>query len=203
MKRLQDRKLQEETLQQQKSQEQEDMQDKLQRIAKMRMFDDTLMNAVFASRIVETQVLIQIILGRDDIRVISTKTQEEFIIENKITELGDALFQDGGHIIYINGEYRNLATPIGQLMHDFSCTQASDILNPVLRERVRYLKESKGGNAEMCELVEEYAEKKAKRKKREIAKNFINNTNLSLEEIAKCVELPLATVKELSQGRTA
>ena len=37
----------------------------------------------------------------------------------------------------------------------------------------------------MCELVEEYAEKKAKRKKIEIAKNFINNTNLSLEEIAK------------------
>jgi len=280
---LQDRKLQEETLQQQRSQEQEDMQDKLQRIAKMRMFDDTLMNAVFDSRIVETQVLIQIILGRDNIRVISTKTQEEFInvygrtvtldivardaddklynievqrdkykappqrarfhaavaditllkekqpfkdmperytifiteedkfgkglpmyhIENKITELCDALFQDGGHIIYVNGEYRNLATPIGQLMHDFSCTQASDILNPVLQERVRYLKESKGGNAEMCELVEEYAEKKAKMKKIEIAKNFINNTNLSLEEIAKCVELPLATVKELSQGRTA
>ena len=124
-------------------------------------------------------------------------------IENKITELCDALFQDGGHIIYVNGEYRNLATPIGQLMHDFSCTQASDILNPVLQERVRYLKESKGGNAEMCELVEEYAEKKAKMKKIEIAKNFINNTNLSLEEIAKCVELPLATVKELSQGRTA
>lgn len=71
--------MQEETLQQQRSQEQEDMQDKLQRIAKMRMFDDTLMNAVFDSRIVETQVLIQIILGRDDIRVISTKTQEEFI----------------------------------------------------------------------------------------------------------------------------
>ena len=61
-------------------------------------------------------------------------------IENKITELGDARFQDGGHIIYVNGEYRNLTTPIGQLMHDFSCTQASDILNPVLRERVHHLR---------------------------------------------------------------
>ena len=263
------------------------MQDKLQRIAKMRMFDDTLMNAVFDSRIEETEVLIQVILGRDHIKVISTKTQEEFInvygrmvtldivardtdnklynievqrdkykappqrarfhaavtditllkdrqpfkemperytifiteedkfgsgfpmyhVENVIKELSDEPFRDGGHIIYVNGEYRDLATPIGRLMHDFACTQAGDILNPVLRERVRYLKESEGGTIEMCELVEEYAEKKAKRRemqvKLELAKNLIDNTNLSLEDIAKNVKLPLATVEELAHGRTA
>ena len=59
----------------------------------------------------------------------------------------------------------------------------------------------------MCELVEEYAEKKAKRREMQVklrnAKNFIENTNLSLEDIAKCVELPLAAVEELAQGRTA
>ena len=283
--------LPEAALQQKMLPEQQDLQEKLQRIAKMRMFDDTLMNAVFDSRIEETQVLIQIILGRDDIRVISTKTQEEFInvygrrvtldiiardadnklynievqrdkykappqrarfhaavtditllkdrqpfkempdrytifiteedkfgkglpmyhVENVIKELDDEPFQDGGHIIYVNGEYRDPATPVGQLMHDFACIQARDILNPVLRERVRYLKETKGGNAEMCELVEEYAEKRAKRyaEEREMqvkmrnAKNFIDNTNLPLEDIAKCVELPLATVEEIARGRTA
>ena len=59
----------------------------------------------------------------------------------------------------------------------------------------------------MCELVEEYAEKKAKRAIMQVklknAKNFIDNTNLSLEDIAKCVEFPIATLKELAQGRTA
>ena len=79
-------------------------------------------------------------------------------------------------------------------------------------ERIlKKLKETKGGNAEMCELVEEYAEKRAKRyaEEREMqvkmrnAKNFIDNTNLPLEDIAKCVELPLATVEELARGRTA
>ena len=128
-------------------------------------------------------------------------------VENMIAELGDVPFQDGGHIIYVNGEYRDLATPIGRLMHDFACIQAKDILNPVLRERVRYLKESEGGNIEMCELVEEYAEKKAKRRemqvKLELAKNLIDNTNLSLEDIAKNVKLPLPTVEELARGRTA
>ena len=32
------------------------------------------------------------------------------------------------------GQYRNLSTPIGKLMHDFYCTKAEDILYPVLRE---------------------------------------------------------------------
>lgn len=31
----------------------------------------------------------------------------------------------------------------------------------------------------------------------------IDNTNLPLEDIAKCVELPHATVEELARGRTA
>jgi len=69
------------------------------------------------------------------------------------------------------------------------------------------LKESEGGTIEMCELVEEYAEKKAKRREMQVklknAKNLLENTNLSLEEIAKYVELPLATVEELAHGRIA
>jgi hypothetical protein len=36
-----------------------------------------------------------------------------------------------------------------------------------------------------------------------LAKNLIENTDLSLEDITKCVELPLATVEELARGRTA
>ncbi|MBQ2342768.1 MAG: hypothetical protein II389_00680 [Acidaminococcaceae bacterium] len=57
-KMLQENVLPEVASQQQKLQEQQDLQDKLQRIAQMRMFDDTLMNAVFDSRIAETEVLI-------------------------------------------------------------------------------------------------------------------------------------------------
>ena len=55
----------------------------------------------------------------------------------------------------------------------------------------------------MCELVEEYAEKREMQVKLRNAKNFIENTNLSLEDIAKNVKLPLATVEELARGRTA
>ena len=36
-------------------------------------------------------------------------------------------FEDGSHILYVNGAYRG-DTPIGKLMHDFSCTKAVQIL---------------------------------------------------------------------------
>ena len=57
-----------------------------------------------------------------------------------------ALFDDGAHIIYVNGEYRNVEDPVGSLMHDFNCKEAKDIVNPLLAEEVRYLKEI--GNCE-------------------------------------------------------
>ena len=33
--------------------------------------------------------------------------------ENRIAELRNRLLDDGGHIIYVNGKYRDLTTPIG------------------------------------------------------------------------------------------
>jgi len=74
--------------------------------------------------------------------------------EYKITELQDRPLGDGSRIIYVNGEYRNTDTPIGQLMHDFSCKKAEDILSPILRERVRVLKETEGGRQEVCQIME-------------------------------------------------
>ena len=61
---------------------------------------------------------------------------------------------DGGHIIYVNGEYRD-NTPLGVLMNDFSCSAPDDIQNPVLSNRVRYLKKTKKGVASMCKMMED------------------------------------------------
>ena len=64
-------------------------------------------------------------------------------IERCILET-DELFDDGSHILYVNGAYRD-DTPLGKLMHDFSCTQPSDMNYGILAERARYFKESKEG----------------------------------------------------------
>ena len=53
-------------------------------------------------------------------------------------------FEDGEHILYVNGEYRG-ETNLGKLMHDFNCTQASDMNFELMADRTRYLKENPKG----------------------------------------------------------
>ncbi len=118
---------------------------------------------------------------------------------NKIDELDNAPLNDGGFIVYINGQYRNIDTPIGRLMHDFFCVDADEILNPLLKDRVKYLKETEGDRKEMCEIMEN----RINEKKIDMAKRAIASGKYSLETIADIVELPLAFVQELTRAKTA
>ncbi len=63
-------------------------------------------------------------------------------------------FEDGSHILYVNGAYRG-DTPIGKLVHDFSCTNAADMYYTTLADRVRFFKESKEGILIMCKVMED------------------------------------------------
>jgi hypothetical protein len=120
-------------------------------------------------------------------------------IENKVEELGNTPLNDGGHIIYVNGEYKNTDTLIGQIMHDFSCTNASDMINPLLRTRVRYLKETEGGRTEMCDVME----RRINEEKTELAKDAINAGKFSPKEIAEILRLPLEFVENLANTKQA
>ncbi len=119
--------------------------------------------------------------------------------ENSVAELDNAPLYNGGHIIYVNVEYRDLNTPIGQLMHDFFCVDPDDIIDPVLRERVRYLKQTEGGRDEMCRIMENMINEE----KIELAKEAIKRGDLTLEQIAETLKLPLAFVQELSRQKSA
>ena len=255
------------------------MKKNLEKIQGFRLFDDTFMSAVFDGQIAETEFLLRVVLGRDDIFVESSEAQYAisniyghearldilardrqgkaynvevqralagasmqrarflgamvdvtllkkgdqhqnlperytiFITEddmfgkglpsyhacNTIDELDHLPLGDGGHIVYINGQYRNLETPIGRLMHDFFCARADDMLNPLLKKRVKYLKETEGGNGEMCEIMEQYIYEKHL----DLAKKEIEIGELSLEQIARVFELPLQVVEELASRKTA
>ncbi len=67
-----------------------------------------------------------------------------YTINRHIDELDMALFNDGEHIIYINGEYRD-NTPLGKLMHDFKCKTPSEMFYKQLADRAYILKETEGG----------------------------------------------------------
>ena len=132
-------------------------------------------------------------------------------VERRITELDDALFGDGAHIVYVNGQFRDLNHPVGRLMHDMNCTNAADILNPLLAQEVRYLKETEGGRTQMCRAFEEVARESAKEAeekarietKREMVRKLYALGQMSLETIAECTELPLDEVKALVEKKPA
>ena len=74
-------------------------------------------------------------------------------------------FEDGVHILYVNGEYRG-DSALGKLMHDFNCTDAGEMNYELLAQKTRYLKENPKGVSEMCKVMEElrnesYAEGRA------------------------------------------
>ncbi len=123
-------------------------------------------------------------------------------IERTIKELEHKTFNDGAHIIYVNGKYRG-EDPIGSLMHDFSCKKADDMKNSVLSDKVRLLKEHEKGVTQMCKIMEEFAkEERAEARseaKLEFAEKLIKQNKMTLEEIAEMTELPSETVKQLAE----
>lgn len=64
------------------------------------------------------------------------------------------MFYDKSEIIYVNAQIQD-ETPLGKLMHDFLCTNPDDMYYDILKNRVRYFKQSKGGIKEMCEIMEQ------------------------------------------------
>jgi hypothetical protein len=218
----------------------------------MNLFDDDLMSVVFDGNIEATELLLKIILKRDDIAVISVVGQREFqspvvggrnirldiwakdgigknynvevqkktegahirrarfnssMMDSRMLKAGqefselqdsymvfitqtdifghglpiytinrrfeeiDDLFDDGSHIVYVNGSYKG-DDAIGKLMHDFGCKESKDICYPELAKGVKHFKEE-GGRKIMCEAVEKYAESYAEKYAEKYAKNAV------------------------------
>lgn len=152
-----------------------------------------------------------------------------FITENDV--LGDGLplydvdrymgqnrkrFVDAEHIIYVNGRCID-DTPLGRLMHDFSCTRADDMYYKVLSDKVRYFKETQKGREKMCEIMEKIYADGEKRGRREgfrkgerkgeqkgfhkanksVAQRLLAEGSFSLEKISELCQLTLAEVQKL------
>lgn len=53
----------------------------------------------------------------------------------------DESFGDDSHIIYVNNKIKD-NTPLGRLMHDFSCKEPDDMYYDVLTKRAAYFKKT-------------------------------------------------------------
>lgn len=124
-----------------------------------------------------------------------------YLIERCIPETGER-FEDGTHILYANGAYRD-KSPIGKLMHDFSCTNPSDMYYGVLADRVKFFKESKEGIAVMCKAMEDMRNQTLKEGMINVAKRMLADGTLTLEKIAEYAGLSLDEAKKLKTDNTA
>ena len=105
-------------------------------------------------------------------------------IDRYVRETGK-LFEDGSHIIYVNGNYKG-DDEIGHLMQDFHQTDPDNMHYKELSQGVRHFKEVEEGRDTMCEAVQEYAKEYAseclKTEKAGLVENFMKNMNLTLEQ---------------------
>lgn len=239
----------------------------------MDLFDDDLMSMVFDGNTPATELLLKIILKRDDITVISVVGQREFqnpvvggrnicldiwakdnagkhynievqkkpegahvrrarfnssMMDSRMLKEGqgfselrdsymvfitqtdifghglpiytinrhfeeiDDIFDDGSHIVYVNGSYKG-EDAVGRLMHDFGCKESKDIYYSELAKGVKHFKEEEGGRKIMCEAVERYADRYADKKRidtlYESVKNLMDSMKLSAEQAMTALKI--------------
>ena len=252
-----------------KSQRKEADPEVIQIVDDLTLFDDTLMSKVFDKNIEATELLLSIILERDDITVISVKGQEdlrnphpkgrnikldihavdgdavEFDVEvqrnvkgshnrrarfhgsmmdtrmlkekQEFKELRDAYvificqhdkfkqnkpiyhvdkvvretgetFDDGAHIIYVNGKYRG-DDAFGKLAHDFNCKKSKNMYYKPLADGVRHFKETEKGREIMCESVQRYGEKRRIDTLVDNVKLLMKNMKCSLDDALNTLEV--------------
>ena len=85
-------------------------------------------------------------------------------LKNHIQRYGEdgEAFEDKVHIIDMNATKED-ETPLGKLMHDLRCENHENMYDEVLKERVRYFKQEKGGKKVMCDMMEKLEKRGEKR----------------------------------------
>ncbi len=115
-------------------------------------------------------------------------------------------FGDGSHIIYANGAYPDEGSEIGKLMHDFRCPNPADMHYHILADRVRYFKETEGGQEAMSSVMEELCNEAAAEAEHEsrisVALSLLED-GMSCEKVAKHTKLSLEEVEALAAQKSA
>ena len=122
-------------------------------------------------------------------------------------------FDDGAHILYVNGTNR-ADTPLGRLMQDFFCEHPERMNYKELAERADYFKAEAEGVNVMCELMEKFGEKKMEEGReagraegrmegrmesaRATAAALIALGKLTVAQIAAATQLPTEEVERLA-----
>ena len=175
--------------------------DKLESVHSSMIDSDQLSKGRKYSEVPETYV---IFITESDVM---KKGDSVYFIERCIMNTGE-LFGDESHIVYVNGACRD-DSPLGRLMHDFSCRNADEMHYKVLRDRVKFFKESKEGRDTMSKAMEDlvklYEKKWESQKARDVALRLLSGVKYkyTAEEIADISGLDLEEVRKLQEGKAS
>lgn len=123
------------------------------------------------------------------------KNYPVYHIERRVTEINES-FNDGSHILYVNGENNDLETEIGKLIHDFKETDPNKMYYPLIKQKTSFYKETEEGVAIMCKVMEEMREETIlMRDKEMIAKKL--KKNWTPEKIHEDDEYPMELIMEV------
>lgn len=138
-----------------------------------------------------------------------------YTIERCIMETGE-MFNDGSHIIYVNGEYRDENTELGRLMHDFFEPDPDEMFYSELAERTRYFKQSEEEVYKLSGIIDELVQKgrisgfrdgRAEGRAEALAEkedSFITGLlklgKLAFSEIAQCAGVSLSRVQDIANS---
>ena len=134
-------------------------------------------------------------------------TEKDFIgdglavyhLERQIVESGKPV-NDGSHILYVNASFQD-DSPIGRLMHDFSCKNAADMYYRELAERVYYYKENPEGVKKMYDSMEDLYQEGKQEVNMKVVSNMLSHHHTP-EYIASILELPVEEVEKLKDEMT-
>ena len=133
-------------------------------------------------------------------------------VERSIDESGKA-FGDGSHIVYVNAACQD-DTPLGRLMQDLNCKDPNKMHYKELADTVNYFKTTKEGEIDMTDIIEAYANNKAKevaakvaeetayQRNIEVAKEMLAD-NMSIEVVTRISKLSEEEVRALAAKQSA
>ena len=105
-------------------------------------------------------------------------------IDRVIKETGTN-FNDGTHIIYVNGSCKGSGTALLDLIHDFFCANPGDMRHKQLAERAHFVKTNRGELIKMGNYSDEVEERGRLEGRREGEKNNLLENIRSLMETMK------------------
>lgn len=125
-----------------------------------------------------------------------------YIIE-RINTATNKPFNDGEHIIYVNGEYRG-DSDIGKLMHDFNCSDPNNMNFKLMADSARFYKKNTKGVSEVSSVLDEMREearmegiKQGKEKKATESASKMIADGLPLKKVAEYSGLTVEEVESL------